>query len=54
MQEIAEPQADLSAIMNSIEIRSPFLDNKITEMALKEIDHEFLIDNNSKELIKFF
>ena len=54
MQEIAEPQADLSAIMNSIEIRSPFLDNKITEMALKEIDHEFLIDNNSKRINKIF
>ena len=54
MQEIAEPQADLSAIMNSIEIRSPFLDNKITEMALKNIDHEFLIDNNSKKINKIF
>lgn len=54
MTEIAQPQADLTSIMTSIELRSPFLDKKIVNYATKEINHELLINENSKNISKFF
>ena len=54
MPEIAEPQADLTAIMNSIELRSPYLDNGIVKLAIDEINHNYLLNENSKINSKFF
>ena len=41
-------------MMHSIEIRSPFLDNEITKIALEKINHEFLLNENSIENTKQF
>ncbi len=54
MPEISEPQADLTAIMNSIELRSPYLDNNIVKLATDEINHNFLLNEKSKIDSKFF
>ena len=54
MTEIAEPQADLTAIMTSIELRSPFLDKDIVDYATKQINHHFIINEGSKKISKFF
>tara|TARA_B100000963_G_scaffold362021_2_gene402173 strand:+ start:15549 stop:17360 length:1812 start_codon:yes stop_codon:yes gene_type:complete len=54
MTEISDPQADLTAIMTSIELRSPFLDKEIVNYATKKIDHRFIINENSKKVSKFF
>ncbi len=54
MPEIAEPQADLTAIMNSIELRSPYLDNNIVNLATDKINHSFLLNEKSNINSKFF
>ena len=54
MSQISSPHSDSIAMMHSIEIRSPFLDNEITKIALEKINHEFLLNENSIENTKQF
>lgn len=54
LPEVSSLHSDLIAMQDSIELRSVFLDHEITNMAIGNIDHKFLLNKSSLENNKIF
>ena len=54
LPEISSLHSDLVSMQSSIELRSVFLDKKITNIALNNLKHDFLLNNLSFENNKIF